>query len=46
MILNLAKDLRLQRFVNSIPKKESMEDKEIYQLGCLRKVNNAKFSIC
>jgi hypothetical protein len=39
LILNLAKDQKLQQFLNNIPKKESMEGKEIYQPGCLRKVN-------
>ena len=39
MIISLAADPKLQQFLDNIPKKESMEDKAIYQPGCVRKVN-------
>ncbi|XP_028413872.1 uncharacterized protein LOC114536720 [Dendronephthya gigantea] len=41
-IKNLAKEPKLQQFLDNIPKKESMEDKAIYHPGCLRKGNYDK----
>jgi hypothetical protein len=39
----LAKDPKLQQFLDSTPKKESLKDKAIYQPGCLRKVKKNYF---
>ena len=33
-IISLAQDPKLQQFLDNIPKKESMEEKAIYQPGC------------
>ena len=39
-LLKLAEDPKVQHFLNNVPMKESMSDKDIYQPGSLRKVNN------
>ena len=37
-VIKLAADPKVQHFLNNIPMKESLGNKEIYQPGCLRKV--------
>jgi hypothetical protein len=38
-IIELAAEPKIQHFLNNIPIKENLEDKPIYQPGCLRKVS-------